>query len=113
MSRTDFDGSQTIYSYDVGGKLSKITRSDGRSLTQGYDSYGRMNSQTDTAYGSLNLTLDGNGRATREAWAHSSLGTSFNATLTTPGMPTATAPRSAPRARPSRPATTRSTSWRP
>ena len=81
MSRTDFDGSQTIYSYDVGGKLSKITRSDGRSLTQGYDSYGRMNSQTDTAYGSLNLTLDGNGRTTREAWAHSSLGTSFNATL--------------------------------
>ena len=81
MSRTDFDGSQTIYSYDVGGKLSKITRSDGRSLTQGYDSYGRMNSQTDTAYGSLSLTLDGNGRATREAWAHSSLGTSFNATV--------------------------------
>ena len=81
VSRTDFDGSQTIYSYDVGGKLSKITRSDGRSLTQGYDSYGRMNSQTDTAYGSLNLTLDGNGRATREAWAHSSLGTSFNATV--------------------------------
>ena len=65
----------------MGGKLSKITRSDGRSLTQGYDSYGRMNSQTDTAYGSLNLTLDGNGRTTREAWAHSSLGTSFNATL--------------------------------
>ena len=81
MSRTDFDGSQTIYSYDVGGKLSKVTRSDGRSLTQGYDSYGRMNSQTDTAYGSLSLTLDGNGRATREAWAHSSLGTSFNATV--------------------------------
>ena len=81
MSRTDFDGSQTIYSYDVGGKLIKVTRSDGRSLTQGYDSYGRMNSQTDTAYGSLSLTLDGNGRATREAWAHSSLGTSFNATV--------------------------------
>ena len=81
VSRTDFDGSQTIYSYDVGGKLIKVTRSDGRSLTQGYDSYGRMNSQTDTAYGSLSLTLDGNGRATREAWAHSSLGTSFNATL--------------------------------
>ena len=81
VSRTDFDGSQTIYSYDVGGKLIKVTRSDGRSLTQGYDSYGRMNSQTDTAYGSLSLTLDGNGRATREAWAHSSLGTSFNATV--------------------------------
>ena len=81
MSRTDFDGSQTIYSYDVGGKLIKVTRSDGRSLTQGYDSFGRMNSQTDTAYGNLGLTLDGNDRVTREVWSHNSLGTSFSATL--------------------------------
>lgn len=81
VSRTDFDGSQTIYSYDVGGKLSKVTRSDGRSLSQGYDSFGRMNSQTDTAYGNLGLTLDGNDRVTREVWSHSSLGTSFSATL--------------------------------
>ncbi|MFC3217369.1 RHS repeat domain-containing protein [Comamonas sp. JC664] len=98
VSRTDFDGSQTIYSYDVGGKLSKVTRSDGRSLSQGYDSFGRMNSQTDTAYGNC-LTLDGNDARHPQVWSHSSLGTSFSATLDYAGTPTATAPRSAPRAR--------------
>ncbi|MFC3217334.1 hypothetical protein ACFODQ_05810 [Comamonas sp. JC664] len=98
VSRTDFDGSQTIYSYDVGGKLSKVTRSDGRSLSQGYDSFGRMNSQTDTAYG--NWPDPGRQRPRHpQVWSHSSLGTSFSATLDYAGTPTATAPRSAPRAR--------------